>query len=152
MDVTRFPEIMRRLYAVVDELEGMFPGRHFTPDGHMVGSIGEALAAYHYGLKLLPASTQGQDATCGDQKVEIKATQGNVVGLRCAQKHLIVLKLNRDKPPTEIYNGNGDRVWDLISKKQLPSNGQYQVRLSTLKRLMTEVPTTERLRCVHPLE
>jgi hypothetical protein len=30
----------------------MFPGGHFTPDGHMVGSIGEAIAAYHYGIDL----------------------------------------------------------------------------------------------------
>src|SRR3989344_120089 len=136
MDETRFPQIIRRLYEIVDELEKMFPGRHFTPDGHMIGSIGEALAAYYYGLDLLTASTKGRDATCGNKVVEIKATQGNIVGFRCAPQHLLVLKLDRNGTFTEIYNGNGARVWATISGKPLPSNGQYQVSLTTLKKLM----------------
>jgi hypothetical protein len=48
------------MYRLIDELETMFEGRHFTPDGHTVGSIGEALAGHYYGLQLLPASTKGQ--------------------------------------------------------------------------------------------
>ncbi|MEY3457412.1 MAG: hypothetical protein RL215_569 [Planctomycetota bacterium] len=44
MDLVRFPQLLRDIYAAVDELERMFPGRHFTPDGHMVGSIGEAFS------------------------------------------------------------------------------------------------------------
>jgi hypothetical protein len=38
----------------------MFPGRHFTPDGHMVGSFGEALAAHHYGIELTCPVSSGQ--------------------------------------------------------------------------------------------
>ena len=45
MDIDRFPQIVATIYELVDELERMFPGRYFTPDGHMVGSLGEALAA-----------------------------------------------------------------------------------------------------------
>ena len=30
-----------KLYELVHELEQIHPGRHFTPDGHMVGSLGE---------------------------------------------------------------------------------------------------------------
>ena len=52
MDTTRFPELIRSIYRVVDELESMFPGRHFTPDGHMVGGIGEAIAKHYYGVNL----------------------------------------------------------------------------------------------------
>ncbi|MCY4128253.1 MAG: hypothetical protein OXG15_03295 [Gammaproteobacteria bacterium] len=47
------------LYRIVNRLEELFPGRKFTPDGHLVGSIGEALAAYMFGLELLPASAPG---------------------------------------------------------------------------------------------
>ena len=84
MDTTRFPQLIAELYGLVSKLEAMFPGRHFTPDGHMVGSIGEALAAYHYGLELLPASTAGRDARKDGKFVEIKATQGDRVAFRCA--------------------------------------------------------------------
>lgn len=88
----------------------MFPGRHFTPDGHTVGSIGEALAAYHYGLELLPASSKGRDAALGSIAVEIKATQGNVVALRHEPERLLVLKLGKQGGWAEIYNGPGDIV------------------------------------------
>jgi len=47
------------LYQVVAELESIFPGRPFTPDGHMVGSIGECLVADAYDLELMPPSAAG---------------------------------------------------------------------------------------------
>jgi hypothetical protein len=38
VDKKRLPELIGDLYRIVEELETMFPGRHFTPDGHLVGS------------------------------------------------------------------------------------------------------------------
>ena len=61
MDTTRFPELIRSIYRAVDELELMFLGRHFTPDGHMVGSIGEAIAKHYYGVNLYSASHEAHD-------------------------------------------------------------------------------------------
>lgn len=34
-------EIIRELYKITAELEEKYPGRRFTPDGHLIGSIGE---------------------------------------------------------------------------------------------------------------
>ena len=69
-------EKVKRIYAITAELEDLYPGRHFTPDGHMVGSIGEVLVAENYGLKLLPASYETHDAVAPDGRyVQIKATQ-----------------------------------------------------------------------------
>ena len=51
------PALIRDLYAIVSKLESIFPGRHFTPDGHLVGSIGEALANTYYAIELCRAST-----------------------------------------------------------------------------------------------
>jgi hypothetical protein len=40
-------DLIRQLYSVVAALEEEeFEGRKFTPDGHLVGSIGEVVAAY----------------------------------------------------------------------------------------------------------
>ena len=82
MDSKRFPKLIAELYGLVDELEAMFPGRKFTPDGHMVGSLGEAIAAHHYGLDLMTMSNEGYDAVIDGRKVEIKATQGVSVAFR----------------------------------------------------------------------
>jgi hypothetical protein len=144
MDLVRFPVLIAQLYDVVAELEAMFQ-RPFTPDGHMVGSIGEALAAHYYGMTLTPCSTPGCDATVGDKRVEIKATQSTKVAFRCKPDHLLVLKLHRDGSFDEIYNGDGARVWALVAHKPIPPNGQLSVPLSSLKRLNAQAEESERI-------
>lgn len=52
---------VQKLIEIVKELEDDFPGRHFTLDGHLVGSIGEVMAAYYYGIELYKASEKGYD-------------------------------------------------------------------------------------------
>ena len=64
--IDEVPRLVARLYEVVDALEDIFPGRHFTPDGHLVGSLGESLAAYVFGVTMNKASTTGHDALLGD--------------------------------------------------------------------------------------
>ncbi len=144
MDPIRFPELVAELYGLVAELEQMFQ-RPFTPDGHMVGSIGEALAAHHYDLTLLPCSTPGCDATIGEKRVEIKATQGSRVAFRCKPDYLLVLKINRDGSFDEVYNGRGNRVLALVAHKPKPTNGQWQVSLGSLRRLNGSVHPSERI-------
>jgi hypothetical protein len=60
--VHEVPALISELYRIVDRLEGLFPGRPFTVDGHLLGSIGEVLAAYRYNLDLKRPSTSGCDA------------------------------------------------------------------------------------------
>ena len=64
-------EKIRELYRIAAELEEKYPGRHFTPDGHMVGSIGEVYAAEKYGLLLLEASSEKHDARSEDGKMMV---------------------------------------------------------------------------------
>jgi hypothetical protein len=73
--IAQVPAIVERLYDLVGELERAFPGRPFTPDGHLVGSLGEVLASHHYGLILLPCSSPCHDATAPNgTRVQVKAT------------------------------------------------------------------------------
>ncbi|WP_018948452.1 hypothetical protein [Thioalkalivibrio sp. ALMg11] len=145
MDKEHLPKLVGELYRVVGELEAMFPGRHFTPDGHLVGSLGECLAAYHYRLDLLRASSPGVDAVKDGREIEIKATQGTRVGLRSGPEHLLVLKLDREGGFEEIYNGPGKVVWREFEGKPRPSNGQYQISVKRLTQLMAAVSPDERV-------
>ena len=132
--MTRTPELIRQLYAIVDELEQLYPDRKFTPDGHLVGSIGEAYAAEHYGFKLHRASTETHDAEDSEgRQWQIKATGGSAIGIRSSPDWLLVLKLNRDGTLSEEYRGKGQPAWDAAGKMQ--KNGQRQLRLSTLRNL-----------------
>ena len=138
------PRLVADLYRVVAELEAMFD-RKFTPDGHLVGSLGEVIAAHRYGLTLRPQSAKGFDAySSSGLKVEIKATQSNSgVALRHPPEHLIVLQLHRDGQATEIYNGPGEPVWTEAGTMQ--SNGQRTISLSKLRLLQSSVSEEQTL-------
>ena len=143
--IKQVPQLVSELYSIVRKLEELFEGRRFTLDGHLVGSIGEVLAAHNYELTLLPASTQGHDAIAPDGRmVQIKVTQGNRVSLSNAPDHLIVLKLLNTGEHKEVYNGPGKPVWGACGKKQ--KNGQSPISLKKLHDLNTSVLEESRLR------
>jgi hypothetical protein len=142
--IDHVPDIVQRLYSLVGELESHFPGRKFTPDGHLVGSLGEVLAAYYYDLELLTASTECHDAKARDGRlVQVKATQGRSVGIRSEPDHLLVLLLARDGTVDEVYNGPGAPAWGRIGAPQ--KNGQFQLSVSALRKLMQAVAPEQRL-------
>tara|TARA_B110000196_G_scaffold113797_1_gene98982 strand:+ start:823 stop:1275 length:453 start_codon:yes stop_codon:yes gene_type:complete len=146
MDHKKLESLIKQLYSTVNELESMFPGRHFTPDGHMVGSIGESLVADAYGLELMTASNKGFDATSTTGKqIEIKASQARSAAFRSEPEHAIVIKILPDGSFEEIYNGPGSLIWRQFSDKPLPNNGQYQISLNKLKILNEQVAESMRV-------
>lgn len=146
IDHDKFRTLLKQLYATVSEMETMFPGRHFTSDGHMVGSLGECLVADAYNLELKTASNKGYDAiTESGVEVEIKATQSSSVAFRSQPQHAIVIKILRDGTFEEIYNGPGALVWEQFNGKRLPSNGQFQVSLNKLRQLNQRVAQADRV-------
>lgn len=149
MDKHRFPILLRQLYELVDEFESMFPGRPFTPDGHLVGSIGECIAAHYYGLRLWPPSTKGHDAVTPDGRpVQIKATQGTGINtkLESLQGLLLVIKIDRNGRFRECFNGPGRAVLPLLEKKRpINKNGEYNVTLRQLETIQSDVPNEDRL-------
>ncbi|MBO7675571.1 MAG: hypothetical protein J6S63_11285 [Atopobiaceae bacterium] len=81
-NLERVRSIVKDIYRAVSELEGLYPGRRFTPDSHMVGSLGEVVAAERYCLNLIEPSHPVYDAyDHGGRLVQIKTTQGNKVGI-----------------------------------------------------------------------
>lgn len=138
---------IKELYMITNELESSYPGRKFTIDGHLVGSIGEVIVAEHYGLTLLRSSTETHDAVSADGKyVQIKATQVNRISISSEPDYLIVIKLFSDGSWEEVYNGPGKQAWDNAGKMQ--KNGQRSVSLSKLKTLMMGAEKEERIKPV----
>jgi hypothetical protein len=136
--VKQIPQLVRQLYEIVEELETHFP------DGHLVGSIGEVLAAYYYGLELLPASAETHDARTRDGRlVQIKATQRTSIGLRSEPMHLLVLRIHSNGQSEEVYNGPGGLAWENAGKMQ--KNGQRPISVSKLADLMRDIPDHDRL-------
>lgn len=147
MDDTRnLTSIIRDLYELVGELERKHPGRHFTLDGHLVGSIGEVFAAERYGIKLFIASTETHDGKAPDgRRVQIKATQRSSIGITSEPECLIVLRIDENGELEEVYNGPGKPVWALVADRKRPKTGQYQISLSKLQELDGRVASEDRI-------
>ncbi|HUO44527.1 MAG TPA: hypothetical protein VMT94_06395 [Burkholderiales bacterium] len=144
--MSQVQKAVQKLYEVVESLEALYPGRPFTPDGHMVGSLGECLVADAYDLILMPPSNMGYDAVAGNKrKVEIKATQSNSVAFRSKPTHCIAVHLKKNGTFEEIYNGPGDKIWQAFADRPRPSNGQYKISLTRLRRLQQSVPDEQKL-------
>ena len=137
-------EIIQELFATVRELESRYPGRKFSVDGHLLGSIGEVIAAEHYGLTLLKNSFEKHDAIDKQNRmVQIKATQINRIAISSEPDYLIVIQIAPDGNWSEIYNGAGSRVWNNAGKMQ--KNGQRPVSVAKLKMLMESVQENEKI-------
>ena len=112
-------------------------GRPISPDGHLVGSLGEVLAAELLDLKLMRPSNNGYDAIDSDgRKVEIKTTTRRSIRLAASgtlAERLVVIVLNGHGVPSIAYDGACDKVWAAAGKPQ--KNGQRSISLSRLDQL-----------------
>ncbi len=145
-EVTR---LLESLYDASERLEALFPGRKFTLDGHLVGSVGEVVAAYMFGLDLARASSLGHDAYSRDnRRVEVKFTQGSSVAIRHEPEHLVVLHRPKGGPVRVVFNGPGLPAWSAAGAAQ--TNGQRPISLTKLSTLDRAIDTGDRLPLLHP--
>ncbi len=105
-------------------LRSAYTSLKFTPDGKLVGDLGEALAAEAYSVTLAPPNTKDFDATDDSgRKIQIRTTQTNNIGLRKSPELLLALRLKPNGDFDEIYNGPGEYIWKEIKWKKPDSNG-----------------------------
>jgi len=143
-------KLVCKMYEITKALKQLHEHRNFTPDGILVGSLGEVLAEYHYGLKPLPPATPLHDCKKGKKLIQIKTTQRESIQIGDNCDYLLALKLNEDGTVEEWYNGPGQRVWDRVKDKKRPKNGLYSVRLNVLRKMMENVPVKQRLKREKP--
>lgn len=130
---------VQKLIDIVCQLERDFPGRHFTLDGHLVGSIGEVMAAYYYGIELYTASAVAHDGEINGKKVQIKISQQDNIVINHEPEYLLVLYLNKSGNVYEVYNGPGKEPWTHASKKDSHNNRHMMVnKLMELDKAVSE--------------
>ncbi len=141
--IEQIPILISDLMKTTGKLNTIFEGRPFTPDGHLVGSIGEVVAEYIYDFKLEAGSTSQIDARTADkvQTVQIKLTgaKGRSFAIRCPVRPfeevphiLLCLKLTTDGF-IEVYNGPFPT--DLLVDKREQRSGQVPLSLAILEKL-----------------
>jgi hypothetical protein len=133
----KLPKPVAAIYRAVEELTAAYPGRKFTPDGHLVGSIGEVVAAEALGLTLHPSSHPGHDAYDANGHVQIKMTAGNSIAMYATCERLVVLRVISPEEAEIVYDGPGEPAWANAGK--MGKNGQKVIRLSRLRSLDSTV-------------
>jgi len=127
-------ELVHQIFQACAELSNR-SGRSISPDGHLVGSLGELHAANTLGLRLETASNAGFDAV-DDQgrKVEIKTTTRSSISLSASgtqAERLVVVKLDSVTGVAKIvYDGDAGVAWDRAGKPG--KNGQRILSISKL--------------------
>ena len=136
--------LIQAQFAVSDTFQRLKPNRPWTPDGHMLGSIGETFAEERYGIDLDTPSSPKHDGKAPDgREVQVKITQGKQVGLSSEPEHLLVLRLHRNATIEEVYNGPGPLAWNAAGKMQ--KNGQRPITVSRLRDLQKQVPESQKI-------
>jgi hypothetical protein len=128
----RLPPEVATIYRAVEALERKYP-RKFTPDGHLVGSIGEVVAAEALGLRLYEMSRPGHDAHDVNGDVQIKMTAGRSIGLYATCVRLVVLRVVSPEEAEIVYDGPGEPAW--ASARTAGKNGQRVVSVARLRAL-----------------
>jgi Family of unknown function (DUF6998) len=131
------PRSVAAIYEATKELNAEYPCRSFTPDGHLVGHLGEVIAAKEFGLTLLPNSHPGHDAMDSNNRcVQIKLTAGNSIAMYANCDRLIVMWIESAHCARLIYDGDGEPIWAVAGKRQ--KNGQRRVGLAAIRRIAEE--------------
>jgi hypothetical protein len=126
----KLPSCVATIYKAVAELEAKYP-RKFTPDGHLMGSIGEVVAAEALGLSLYPMSLARHDAYDSNGKVQIKMTAGKSIAMHSECERLVVLRVISAEEAEIVYDGQGAPAWECARKPG--KNGQRVVSLAKLR-------------------
>ena len=135
------------IFVIVTGTNG---GRHFTLDGHLVGSIGEVIVSYYYGISLYKASIPTHDGVVDGKKVQIKITQQENIGINEEPEYLLVLYLTKKGDVYEVYNGRGKAPWESASKSDRHNN--RHMRVNKLMELDATVLSRERIIAKKPIE
>ena len=134
----KLPAPVADIYRAVEALSAAYPGRKFTPDGHLVGSIGEVVAAEALGLTLYPGSHPGHDAFDADGRdVQIKMTGGRSVSLYATCDRLVVLRVVSPEEAEIVYDGPGEPIWAAAGTTQ--KNGQRSISLSRVRAIRSSI-------------
>lgn len=125
------PREVADVYRALGRLAKRYPGRPFTPDGHMIGSIGEVVAAEAFGLCLYEPSKAVHDAYDANGDVQIKITAGKCVSMYECCDRLLVLRVISPEEAEVVYDGPGEPAWQQAGAMQ--KNGQRKISLTKLQ-------------------
>jgi len=144
--IDKLKEAIKDLYLSVAKLRSAFKERPFTPDGRLVGDIGEAIAALKFAVILdskIKKHWDGYwvDSNKKEHKVQVRATQQEEKGSTYLKEPphdgtFLVFKITPDGEYETVFNGSIMRVWNKIKNQR---SKEKTISLKDIRKLNREI-------------
>ena len=111
------------IYEIANELGSEFNISKCTPDGHLLGAIGQIAAKIAFGLKF-GSDEQEHNCTWSDKgkfiDIQVRSTGRGSVAIRKKPEYLIAIEITESGKLFLLYNGPGEYVWEKIQHQKQP--------------------------------
>ena len=151
MDATEFKQKIAEIYTIANELGDAFGIDTCTPDGHLLGAIGQIAAKIAFGLEF---GSEEEEHNCswsdGVRKINVQVRcsgRGNIA-LRREPEYLIALEIAPNGSIRLLFNGPGKLVWERIDHQK---STQKYASANLLRRVQTEVAQRDQLPIIEDL-
>ncbi|MBW4057143.1 MAG: hypothetical protein HIU83_17490 [Proteobacteria bacterium] len=121
MTPQQFKDKIATIYSAANELGRDYGISTCTPDGHLLGAIGQIAAKIAFGLEFGSSKTEhNATITKGAKKVhvQVRSTGRGTIALREEPEYLISLNISNNGEIGLLYNGPGKHVWNLIEHQK----------------------------------
>lgn len=139
MDTADFKKKISKIYEISNELGRAYNIDRCTPDGHLLGAIGQIAAKIAYGLEF-GSEMNEHNCTWSDGtrriNVQVRSTGRGNIALREEPEHLIALSIFENGAIRLLYNGPGKHVWKRIQHQK---NSQKYASAKILQEAHAEV-------------
>lgn len=123
MDTYEFKKKIASIYEIANELGREFNISKCTPDGLLLGAIGQIAAKIAFGLQF-GSGEKGHNCTWSDKgkilNIQVRSTGRGSVAIRKEPEYLIAIEITETGRLYLLYNGPGIFVWEKIQPQKQP--------------------------------
>ena len=151
MDVREFKKKIASIYQIANELGREFDISKCTPDGHLLGAVGQIAAKIAFGLRFGSVEKE-HNCTWSDESrtinIQVRCTGRGSVAIRKEPEYLIALEISENGKICLLYNGPGKYVWGRIKQQK---QAQKNASRNQLKDAQSEVSLKSQIPIKHNL-
>jgi len=144
MEAKEFKKRISAIYGIASELSKEFNITNCTPDGHLLGAIGQIAAKIAFGVRF-GSQTNEHNCTWSDGDsildIQVRCTGRGSIALRKEPKYLIALEISEGGNIYLLYNGPGKYVWEMI--KHQKNNQKYASKIQLRDAQMEVDPNSQ---------
>lgn len=139
MNAQEFKDKIASIYNIANELGKEFKITKCTPDGHLLGAIGQIAAKMAFELDFGSERTEHNCTWTSDDgtkiDIQVRSSGKGSIAIREEPEYLIAIGINENGKLQLLYNGPGKYVWEIIEKQNQSqkSASNNQLKLAQLK-------------------